>query len=190
MENKLKKLEIRKLLQEYNFILTDSEYKMEMISENRDIFLEKANEVKKALSIEDTPKAQPSVEKKEGEVDNKKINPDTVSDQTKKKVRNVYREIAKVTHPDRIKSDKFLDVYIAATKAADEFNLFELYQICAELGVDIELESNDVGLLMALINSKREELKKIDFSFIWLWINATNESEKEELIKIFVKQTS
>lgn len=190
MENKLKKLEIKRLLQEYNFILTDSEYKMEMINENRDMFLEKANELKKALNIENTPKTPPPSEKKDEEVKDKKIDPEVVSPQTKKKVRNIYREIVKVTHPDKINSDEFLEVYINATKAADEFNLFELYKICAELRIDVELDTDDVGLLMALIHSKREELKKIDFSFIWLWINARNESEKEELIKIFVKQTS
>ena len=51
MGNKLKELEIKKLIQEYNFLLTDDEYKKEIIQENRPVFMEKVDNTKKKLDI-------------------------------------------------------------------------------------------------------------------------------------------
>ena len=52
----------------------------------------------------------------------------------------------------------------------------------------MELEDKDI--LRIRINEKRDDLKKIESSFIWLYINAKNEEEKEKLIQLFIDQTS
>ena len=48
----------------------------------------------------------------------------------------------------------------------------------------------DVDVLNFLINNKRENIKKIEASVIWLWLNAKTEEEKNKLVEMFVKQTS
>ena len=56
MEDRLKKLEIKKLIQEYNFLSTEDEYRKEVISETKTTFMEKVGEIRKSLNI---PFAEP-----------------------------------------------------------------------------------------------------------------------------------
>jgi hypothetical protein len=48
----------------------------------------------------------------------------------------------------------------------------------------------DVDVLNFLIQKKKDEIKKIESSFIWLWINAKTDEEKNKVVEMFVKQTS
>ena len=186
MNDKIKQLEIKKLVQEYNFLITEDEYKKEVIEENRSIFMEKVVEIRKKLNI---PVQLP----KEGDLDSKdkKDNkPKNVSESTKNKVKKIYREIVKLTHPDRTNSEVLIETYRKATIAADNYDILELYQISVDLKINIELDIEDIETLIFLIDKKREELKKIDGSFIWLWLTAQNDEEKENIVTMFIKQTS
>lgn len=189
MGDKLKQLEIKKLIQEYNFLLLDDEYKKEIISENRVEFLEKVLKLKTELGI------QPQEEPKEPEnqetppPNNKnKIDPNSVNKSTKDKVKKLYREIAKKTHPDRTTSEELVDLYMRATIASEEYNLFELFIICVELHIEMDLDMEDRETLMVLIEMKKNELKSIETSFIWLYVNSKTEEEKNKLIELFVKK--
>ena len=187
MKNKIEQLEIKKLIQEYNFLLLDDEYKKELIAEGRDGFMEKVNDMKRELGISSTPPPSPPPEEEQKPKEKKpKVDPDVVDKTTKDKVKKIYRDIAKKTHPDRIGSDEYLDLYMRATKAADEFDLFELFFICNELDIEVVIDLSDKGTLNALIQAKKDELKNIEASFIWLWLHAKNEDEQNNLVKIFV----
>ena len=68
MNNKVRKLELKKIIQEYNFLLTDEKYKQEVISENKSKFLKEIHDRKVELGlIEDKPykPEEESQEKKE-----------------------------------------------------------------------------------------------------------------------------
>ena len=188
MSDKLKKLQIKKLIQEYEFLLTESEYVKEIVDENKPVFLDAAQEVRKKLNI---PISEPKTNNSENNK-NESINekPENISDSTKTKVKKIYREIVKLTHPDRTNSEELVEIYRKATTAADNYNVLELFQICVELKIPIELDMEDVDVLNFLINNKRENIKKIEASFIWLWLNAKTEEEKNKLVEMFVKQTS
>ena len=113
MGDKLKTLEIKKLIQEYNFLLLDDEFKKEVISENRPEFLEKTQKLRSDLGIINDPDPQP--EKKEEEVNlpkKPKIEPDSVDKSVKDKVKKLYREIVKKTHPDKVDSEDLINLYI------------------------------------------------------------------------------
>ena len=188
MDDRLKKLEIKKLLKEYNYLMTDDEFKKEIVDEHKSAFLEKVGEIRKDIPPTTPPQTPPQTSPQPKQED--KINSNIVSDSTKKKVRKIYREIVKLTHPDKINSDKYLDMYVNATKAADEYNIFDLFIICVELNIEIELDFEDTDVLNFLIQSKKNEIKKVESSFIWLWINAKNEEDKAKIVNMFVQQTS
>lgn len=186
MEDKLKRLEIKRLLQEYNFILTDIEYKTEIISENRVEFLERVDKVKRELFPNKAEEQKPQIQSQE----KKESDLPEISESTKIKIKKIYREIVKITHPDRNNSDKYLDQHMRATEAFDKFNLIELYLICLDLNIPVELDSDDIGMLSGLIADKRNNSKSLEGSFIWLWINAKDEAAKENIVTLFIKQTS
>ena len=189
MGDKLKTLEIKKLIQEYNFLLLDDEFKKEVISENRPEFLEKTQKLRSDLGIINDPDPQP--EKKEEEVNlpkKPKIEPDSVDKSVKDKVKKLYREIVKKTHPDKVASEDLINLYMSATIAADEYNLMELFIICDQLSINFEIDFEDKGTLIALIEMKKKELKDIESSFIWIYYMAKTEEEKNKLVELFVKK--
>ena len=189
MSDKLKKLQIKKLIQEYEFLTTEDEYRKEVIEDGKGLFMEMVGETRKTLNIPVPEPKIPTDEDVKNETPKEK-KPENVSDSTKSKVKKIYREIVKLTHPDRTNSEELVEIYRKATTAADNYNVLELFQICVELKIPIELDMEDVDVLNFLINNKRENIKKIEASFIWLWLNAKTEEEKNKLVEMFVKQTS
>ena len=189
MSDKLKKLQIKKLIQEYEFLTTEDEYRKEVIEDGKGLFMEMVGETRKTLNIPVPEPKNPNDEEVKNEIPKEK-KPENVSDSTKSKVKKIYREIVKLTHPDRTNSEELVEIYRKATTAADNYNVLELFQICVELKIPIELDMEDVDVLNFLINNKRENIKKIEASFIWLWLNAKTEEEKNKLVEMFVKQTS
>lgn len=190
MNDKLKKLEIKKLLQEYNFLLLDDEYKKEVISDNRPGFLEKVQKLKTELGINQIPeiKEDKNEEVKEDLPKKPKLDPNTISKVTKDKIKKFYREIVKKTHPDKTNSEELINLYMKATIAADDYNLFELFIICIELNIDIDIDLEDKDTLTVLIEMKKNELKSIESSFIWLYHTSKTEEEKNKLVELFVKK--
>jgi hypothetical protein len=185
MSDKLKKLHIKKLIQEYEFLTTESEYIKEIVEENKNIFLDATQELRKKIN---KPISEP---KKQGENETatNTNKPENVSESTKSKVKKIYREIVKLTHPDRTNSEELVEVYRNATNAAQNYNILELFQICVELKIPIELDMEDIDVLNFLIKNKKDGIKKIESSFIWLWVNAKNDEEKDNIVKMFVEQT-
>ena len=56
MKKKVKKLELKKLIQEYNYLLTDETYKQEVVSETKSDFLKEVHNKRVDLGlIKDEP---------------------------------------------------------------------------------------------------------------------------------------
>jgi hypothetical protein len=182
MNKRLEQLEVKKLLQEYSFLLLDEEYKQEIIEGSREEFLNKIREARG-----DTPPPPPPTEPQE-KPQKDKIDPNTVDKSTKDKVKKLYRDIAKITHPDKSKTDEHTELYMQATMAAEGFDLFTLYEICSKLGISHSIDGEDKDILKIRINKKRDELKSIESSFIWLYVHAQTEEEKQKLIDHFVNK--
>ena len=185
MNERLEQLEIQRLLQEYNFLILDDEYKQEVISSGKSEFLKKVHELNGS-----TP-SQPESKEVNGNVEKpkkQKIDPNTVDPKVREKVKKLYREIAKLTHPDKVDSDELVELYTKATIAAEEFDLFVLYGICAQLNISHSIDKEDKGVLKEHISNKKKKLDGIERSFIWLYVHAETEEEKEKLVKSFVEQ--
>jgi len=182
MSKKIEQIEIQKLIQEYNFLLLDEEYKNELINENRDEFL---NKVREFIGVDEPTKLE------ENNIENKKppiVDPDKIDNNLKNKVKKIYRDIVKITHPDKTNSIENNRLYIEATKAYDEYDLFTLYNICAKLNIYYEMDKNDKTVLMLLIKDKKENIKKIESSFIWVYISGETDEIKEELVTRFANK--
>ena len=175
--DKLSSLEIQKLLSEYSFLVVDSEYKMNVVDSKRTEFLKMVNEQIGDDKSEETPPNQDEV-KPEKEIE--------VPSEIKNKCKKIYREIVKLTHPDKVESEWLLDLYIKSKKAYEEFNLFELYLIGLKLDINITLEKEDMETLNQTIEKKRGEIDYIESSWIWLWINSETEEDCQTIINNFI----
>ena len=186
MDKKLEKLAIKKLLQEYNFLMTDDSYKKEVVETYKNSFLELISKRRKELNIElkdETPTPENKEKQKYPE-----ILIENVDNNVKQKIKKIYRDIVKKTHPDITNSKELIDTYMRATEAQEKYNLFELYKICSELEIEVELEKEDISLLEVLIENKKKELKSIEASFVWLWVHSTTEEQKQKVIELFIEK--
>jgi hypothetical protein len=188
MSDKLEKLKLNKLIQEYNYLMIDFEYKMEVVEEYRQPFMNDVAEKRK--TEEPKPPPPPPVNENKTEEPKKKdpkIKDEVLDDETKSKIKKIFREIVKKSHPDKTGSDENLEIYISAKDAYEDNDLMELYRICGKLGISVDPEVQDMLLLEELIEMKRQEIKNLESSFIWSWIKTETQEQKDGLVDQFIK---
>ena len=221
MKNKFKKLELKKLIQEYNYLLTDENYKQEVISETKSDFLKEIHEKRVELGlIEDKPYVSEGENKKEesNEEDSSKkeeVNIDEeskdkeqqksednkqdsnnekelINDLNKKekspKVKKLYREIVKKTHPDKDKTEKYIDLYKEATSAYEKNDITSLIFICSKLDIEFDLEEDNIESITLAIKEKKKELQNLEMSYLWLWYNAKTQEQRDRVVELFISK--
>ena len=97
----------------------------------------------------------------------------------------LYREIAKMTHPDKQHEDQeaMIEIFREATMAKDEQKLEELINISFGLDIDISEISIDLfDQIEADLNEKEKRIVKMRGDAAIVWYQA-NKEEQDKLIK-------
>ena len=187
MEEKLHELHINKIIQEYSYLKSDEDFKKEVISTKQSEFLKSINQTLQTFSPDqirkyDDTQPPPVIDKKKG------IDIDEIPHNTKIKAKNVYRDIVKLTHPDKVDDNDLNDLYIEAKDAYEVYDLFELYFIARSLNIRLKLTFEEMDTLNKLIDLKKQNIKSIESSYVWLWINGSSEDEKIRIVNQFIEQ--
>jgi len=188
MDDKLVDLQINKLIQEYSYLKSDEELKKELINIKQKDFLDLVNNKLNELNPQDSNHEDISKQESKNKKIEPKIDISGISENTKVRIKKIYRNIVKVTHPDKVDSDELKELYMEATEAYEAYNIFELCFISKKLNIKVKLSLEETKTLNELINSKKDEIKKIESSFIWLWLIAPSENEKNELVDRFIEK--
>jgi hypothetical protein len=188
MDEKLVDLQINKLIQEYSFLKSDEELKKELINAKQKDFLDLVNGKLDELNPQDSNHEPKTKQEPKSTKIEPKIDISGISENTKVRIKKIYRNIVKVTHPDRVDSEELKELYMEATEAYEAYNIFELCFISKKLNIKVKLSLEETKTLNELINSKKDEIKKIESSFIWLWLMAPNENDKNELVDRFIEK--
>ena len=192
MSDKLKQLEIKKLLTEYDYLVIDEEIKTEVVNEYLPKFTEEINEF--TNKIEGKKEEEKKEVKKGIDVNNGKpkekeikkvIEDDDLPKETKDRIKKLFREIVKKTHPDKTKSEDLIDIYIKSKEAYESNDILKLAYYANKVDINVELSDMEIQLLNDLIIYKKEELSEIEKSWLWKWYKANTETEKDMIIKIF-----
>ena len=179
--DKLKQLEIKKLLKEYDLLISSDEYKQEVIDTCTSDFMseilgEEANEKKEG---------EQNGEPKEKE-EKPKIIPDEEMDaETKKLMKKAFRDVMKKTHPDVVKNEDFLDFYRLAKEAYDTNNIVELSLIASKVNVDVKLNENHIDMIKKIVDIKKQELESFQKSYLYMWAHAKSKEEKQVIVELF-----
>lgn len=177
MKPGLVELRFNKLLREYDFLISDEQYRSELIEEYRQLFMEEVSN--------DLPTR--SADKKKEEPPKKEKNQYLAGDPSLKKIKRLYREIAKICHPDKT-SDSFRNsLYVLAEIAYSENNLIALFKISTQLGLRFQIDDFDLDLILSIVEEKRKTISSIEQSFIWLWIHAPSDEFKKQIILKFIE---
>jgi len=208
--NKLKSLEIKKLLKELEFTESDFEYRNLAVSEADSLFINSINdflgqhpELKKIYDDKITEKINKTIEKiqKKSNDETEKLDEnvqDDISpieeehkndeDKTNiSQIKKLYRDIVKLTHPDKVKSNKHNELYIKSSKYYESGNKIGIYSICNELDIEYEIEEDDVILISEQISNLKNKINFIESTFAWQWYNCEDEMLKSQILLNFIK---
>ncbi len=204
--SKLKSLQVKRLLKELDYIESELEYRHELVSEADNQFmiyindfLDENPELKKLYTtridarveqiinkkIEDSERTELEVDSSDGqEVETQKKNQIVVSS----KVKTLYREIVKLTHPDIINKKNMNDIYINATRFYTLNDKVGIFKICSELNIDYELDDEDVSEISNKINSTKEKLNFLESTLTWRWFNTEDDTQRKIITIDYIKQ--
>lgn len=218
MNKSIKKLELKKLFKEFNYLKIDEEYKQEMQNTYGPEFSLALQELfKKHPDIDllynnkpsnnPAPNIQDSEEQKtidstsfipgpaELGHDNSlqlynKKNSDTPKSEPDKnpEVKRLYRKIATKTHPDKV-SIKFLnDIYLKAKTAYQANDLFTIYLLCMEIDIDFEFPTEELKNFKIHIKDLKNKNHFIEQTFLWAWIHEENEDIRRNILIQYLMQ--
>lgn len=203
--SKLKQLEIKKLLKELDFIESDFTYKSEVIHEADNNFIKTVNQLleehpllKEVFDKKINSKIDHIFEKRDEEIKEKiessneeetPIEDDFIIVErfVDQKVKKLYREIAKLTHPDRIDNRKLNDLYLKATNYYDNNDRAGTYSICDELGIDYEPDDSDSQTISNKITDIKGKITFIESTMTWNWYHSNDEKAKEQMVLRYIK---
>ena len=188
MSDKLKQLEIKKLLTEYDYLVIDEEIKQEVIDEYRPIFMKNLGK-EMGIDEKEDDKEEPNETPPQDNIEEKEvtklIKDEDLSDDSKKRMKTMFREIMKKTHPDKVQSEELVDIYIKSKEAYESNDILELSYNASKLNIPVELSDLDIEILKDLIKIKKDKIESIEKSWLWLWYKAGTETEKDNVIKLF-----
>jgi hypothetical protein len=182
---KLKDLELKKLILELEMLDIEENYNNEFVSNYRPLFNEHLRKFAPEFAEKPAPPPSENTELEQPEKD-----PIKVDEEELKKIRKIYKEISKICHPDKTNVIELNEMYIQAKLLYEKNDLLGLIKISNKLSLNFEIEDDDVVVLRRSLKDKRENLMKIEGTFLWLWANAKTDEEKEAVIKMYVEQLS
>lgn len=209
---KLKSLQLKRLLKELDYIESELEYRSELINEadsqfllEINYFLEENPELKKIYNNIIDVRVEQIINKK---VQEKQKFSDDVSggededleeqqkenneDEENKiiispKIRSLYREIVKITHPDISKKKDLNDIYINATKFYSLNDKVGIYKICSDLNINYEVDEEDEKDINQKINDTKDRIIFIESTLTWKWFNENDEQTKKRIMLDYIK---
>jgi hypothetical protein len=196
--DRIKLLEIKKLFKELDYVQSDFEYRSEIISEADTNFLNGVNNF-----LDGHPELKELYESKVNERINQFIHTDSyepieqtqddyeeleiVLDDKLPKVKKLYREIVKITHPDKSDKKSHNDIYIKATEYYDMNDKIGIYKICTELDIDYDIEYEDNIEIQRRIDELKGRITFLESTFTYQWIRIDDELQKNEMMINFIK---
>ncbi len=198
--DKIRKLEIKKLIKELDYIESDFLYKNEIISEiesqfisSVNLFLEDYPELKKLFDDKINQKFDNIIktkleDTKPAENDELKAETSESSEAKFNKIKKLYRQIVKATHPDKIINSKLNDIYINATRYYNTMDITGIYSICDDLEIAYQIDDDDYNLIIDKIDNLKNRINFIESTITWLWYQSEDETIKKDLIINYIKK--
>jgi len=197
--DRIKLLEIKKLFKELDYVQSDFEYRSEIISEADTNFLNGVNsfldghpELKELYESKvnerinqfiHTESYEPITEQPQDDFEEQEI----FIDDKSPKVKKLYREIVKITHPDKSDKKSHNDIYVKATEYYNMNDKIGMYQICYQLGLENRIEYDDKIEIQTRIDTFKGRITFLESTFTYQWIRIDDELQRNEMMINFIK---
>jgi hypothetical protein len=181
--NELKELEIKKLINEIIFLKEDLRVIKEIASKIESEF---NSEIDRLIHEDENLKEQWETSIKKT---NSKIKPDDIEIIIEEKespksiikdehIKKIYRDIAKKTHPDKIKDSDKNSTYMKATESYNKNDILDLIYYANKLGIEYNHNTLDVEKMRDNVKKIKMEIKMYETSLPYKWYY----SDKDESI--------
>ena len=95
---------------------------------------------------------------------------ETKDEERDPELKKIYRKVVEKSHPDKVGSDLYADVFSKATKAYKDNNIAELIFSAISLGIEIDFPNEKFLIdLQSEISNLEKTLHTKSASFAWLW---------------------
>jgi hypothetical protein len=191
--NNLEKLEINRLIKELDFVKSDLNYKSELLSEADHHFMKSVSNFLdshphlKQVFEERLSKSNDNVSINKGDNLDSNENESIIEENKEPKLKNLYRKIAKTTHPDKLKDDNLKELYLEATSAYETNNILAIFAVCDKLKIPYDVTEEEFNLLKKEIKSVKNQVVFLETTFTWQWFNQEDTKNKDLIILNFIK---
>jgi len=187
--NQLKYLEFQRLMKELQFVESDYLYQSEIIKisdveflKSVDTLLGQFPELKEVYYKKQEEKFQNINEQ---QFQNVEVEPKVKEEIPE--VKKLYRDIAKTTHPDKIKNHKLNELYLEATEAYEQNDIVTLYKVCSELNIDFDLPDDFISQIRGKISSFKERVSFLENTYTFKWIKTEPVSDKNKIVVEYIR---
>jgi hypothetical protein len=203
----IRKLEIHRLIKELDFVKSDYDYKSELLvgadtefiqdvhlflnnhPELKVLFEEKTKVSEVSIPTNNDPIVDSLVETTEPisykpNVEDYEI----VTIPKDPKLKTLYRNIVKSTHPDKVNDFYLKELYMEATKAYDNDSLLPILTICDKLGIPYDISEEETNLIRDEISTLRTKSQFLESTYTWKWCQHTDDNIREMVILSYVKK--
>ena len=202
--NKIKQLEVKKLLKELDFIESDFNYKNEIVSSADNDFIKRVNELldehkelkiifdeimDKKIDFIFNKKLQEIEEIKSEEI-MEELSEEIILDNPNPKVKKLYREIAKVTHPDKTINKKLNEFYIKATNCYTTNDNVGIYKICFQIGLEDLLYDDELNIEFEIrkqIDNIKNKTNFLEKTITYQWYFSDDINIKNKILMQFIE---
>ena len=195
MADDLLKMKHHKLLFELKFLYADLEYHQTLMNDATREFQEeflghlKRVGLYEALFPEAPPEPQQEVPEDPDSEDLFELDKKSVS----KEVKSLYRKVVAITHPDKLiklseqERSHREAIFLKASEAAQEDNLFALQQVALDLGIPLEKPTEkQLQIFEKEANGVRAKTNDMRQTYAWKWHSATCPDERGEIMRNYV----
>lgn len=180
----LKYLEFQRLIRELQFVESDYIYRSEIIKQSDKFFLESVDGV-----LDKYPDLksiwQENSERKIRYVESNGVQ-DDLEESIDLPVKKLYRDIVKITHPDKIKNKKLNELYIEATNAYESKDFVTIYKVCSELMINFEYDEEILSIIKSKIEGYKSQILFLESTYTFKWLKSSDD-DKVKVILNFIE---
>ncbi len=173
----LKNLEIQRLIRELQFLESDYAYQSEIIRIHSPLFLDSIEKVVSEFpdlrSISES-RQDNNIMDQDVSYQDEEVIVDKIPDQ---KIKSAYRDIVKITHPDKVKNKKLNDLYLETIDSYESGDVVGIYKISLDLNIDFDWTENEISEILSSVNDLKGKIELIKMTYTYKWIKADNKNE-------------
>jgi hypothetical protein len=185
--NSLKFLELQRLIKELQFVESDYLYRQEVIKQSDQVFQESVDkiliqypELKKLWNEQHTPIQDTQEQQSYNQEVEEKVEELDMS------VKQLYRDIVKATHPDKIKNKKLNELYLEATSAYESNDLVTIYRLCNDLMIQVDFNEEIINKISDKIKEYKTQITFLESTYTFQWIKS-NDTDKLKIVLKYIE---